>query len=241
MLGAAGGRCSRVPVVYPAGTQPVALAIGDVNGDSRPDIVTSVSTGVAVLLQTAAGGFAAPVTTGLGSDSRGVVLGDFNGDARLDIASANAENFTLMLGNGAGGFAPAIARDPNFEPRGLAATDLDGDRLDVVVVNGSPTNGVKPILQEQLFFQSDGVRRDQYAGQRARIAAPGDPRRESESCRGYHPVQHRQRRTADHRAALRAADADRPNDQSTWGQSTPATTAAQSWRSATPSPRGSSA
>ncbi|HBB94854.1 MAG TPA: hypothetical protein DC054_05635, partial [Blastocatellia bacterium] len=91
--------------------RPLSVAVGDLNGDGRPDVVTanSISTKVSVLLGNGAGGFATPIAFDLGpgvNDPASVVLSDLNGDGRLDVITANriSNNITVLLGNGAGGF-----------------------------------------------------------------------------------------------------------------------------------------
>jgi len=50
------------PSAYPAGARPLKLAVGDLNGDGRPDLVASVEDlGIAILRNVNGTGFAAPV------------------------------------------------------------------------------------------------------------------------------------------------------------------------------------
>jgi hypothetical protein len=145
-----------LPGTYPAtatpystgGAQPSGVALGDVNGDGRLDLVAANcgSSTLAVLLGSAAApgtfGPAATYPTGVpGSTPREVALGDFNGDGRLDIAAANQSNNTVsvLLGLGAapGTFGPAAAYPTGgTAPEGLKTGDLNGDgRPDLVVTN----------------------------------------------------------------------------------------------------------
>lgn len=71
-----------------------AIALGDVNGDGKLDIVaTELSTpdAVDVQLGTGTGAFAAPTTYALGASSTpsSVALADLNGDGKLDIVTTN--------------------------------------------------------------------------------------------------------------------------------------------------------
>ena len=128
-----------------AGSGPYGLALGDVNGDGRPDIVSAnmLSSTVGVLLGQAGGGFAAVslYSTGTGSNPSCVALADVNGDGRTDIISANVNTHSVgvLLGQ-AGGFAPPIIYPTgpvnNPSPYGLALGDVNGDgRLDIVTAN----------------------------------------------------------------------------------------------------------
>ena len=74
------------------GAYPYSVAIGDFNGDGRPDLaVANVdSNTVSVLLGNGDGTFQAAVNYGVGTKPFSVVVGDFNGDGKPDLAVTNA-------------------------------------------------------------------------------------------------------------------------------------------------------
>jgi hypothetical protein len=86
----------------------VALAVGDLNGDGRPDIVlvsTSPPSGVIqVLLQDKSnpGVFLAPVAYSGISSPAGVAIGDLNGDGHPDIALADSTGAVVLFQNSTG-------------------------------------------------------------------------------------------------------------------------------------------
>ena len=86
---------------YATGTTPESVAIGDLNGDGRPDlaVANTDSNTVSVLLGNGDGTFQAQTQypTGLGPAS--VAIRDLNGDGKLDLAVANAvsNNVTVLL------------------------------------------------------------------------------------------------------------------------------------------------
>ena len=132
------------------GVRPNSVAIGDLNGDGKPDIVTANSgSNVSILLGDGLGGFSAS-TAGLGGGgaSASVALGDLNGDGKLDIVTANGgtDNVSVLLGNGLGGFSASTIRTGGFgsDPFSVALGDVDGDgKLDIVTANaGSDTIAV---------------------------------------------------------------------------------------------------
>ncbi len=80
----------------PPGQVPASVAIGDLNGDGRPDlaIANTGSDSVSVLLNTTTPGattpsYAAKTDFTTGSVPRSVAIGDLNGDGRPDLAIAN--------------------------------------------------------------------------------------------------------------------------------------------------------
>jgi len=128
------------------GTVPRSLAVCDLNGDGRPDIVTvnhafpdlgsagNTRRDMAVLLTGGASGFTeAPSVPGVTF----VALGDVNGDGRADaiVTLASPPYVAMLLGDGRGGFtrAPWLGG-----PIGaFALGDVDGDRrLDLVTAEG---------------------------------------------------------------------------------------------------------
>jgi uncharacterized protein (TIGR03437 family) len=120
---------------FPAGMNPVSVAVADFNGDGIPDIVSANTGGnnVTVLLGDGAGGFMAANGSpyAVGSEPLSVAAGDFNGDGNQDLVVANYgdRNLTVLLGDGAGGFTPA-AHSPiavGSNPRSIAVADFNGD------------------------------------------------------------------------------------------------------------------
>src|SRR5437870_1523303 len=85
-------------------TNPISVAVGDLNGDGKLDLAVANydSTTVSVLLGNGDGTFRAPLTFGAGSRPRSVAVGDFNRDGKLDLAVANYNSNTVsvLLGNG---------------------------------------------------------------------------------------------------------------------------------------------
>jgi hypothetical protein len=134
------------PTFYATGanSQPVGVAIGDVNADGRPDVVTANYLGntVGVLLAQASGGFgpASSYSAGVNSLPEAVVIVDVNGDGRADLVTANSGDDVagVLLGQATGGFAPVASYScgANTGPRRVAVADVNGDgRPDIVTAN----------------------------------------------------------------------------------------------------------
>ncbi len=97
------------PTILPAGTTTGAadINVGDLNGDGRPDLVTSMANAnaVAVYLANASGGYGAATLYPAGTQPIDAVLVDLNGDSKLDLAIEGLSDAYILIGNGTGGFA----------------------------------------------------------------------------------------------------------------------------------------
>jgi len=124
------------------GAKPVALALADLNGDGKKDLVVANQDGnsVSVLLGNGSGTFTqatgSPIT--VGTFPTAVAVGDLNGDGHLDLVVANQTDSTLsvLLGNGSGAFTAALGSPISIDnrPNVVAIGDLNGDgHLDIVV------------------------------------------------------------------------------------------------------------
>jgi len=130
-----------------------AVAIGDVTGDGRADIVvadSNTSLAHAVLFvqsSTSPGTFTGPVSLSLGANrgSNDVALHDMDADGRNDIVLATTDGVAILYDNGSGGFASPVLVSAGINPQGVAVADVDGDgRPDIVVANAgyAPFGGV---------------------------------------------------------------------------------------------------
>lgn len=132
---------------YHAGSPhgPYAVALADVNGDGRPDILTAnlYNHTAGVLLGQAGGGFAAvrSYPTGPNTFPMALAVADLNGDGRPDVVTANqTDTAGVLLGQENGGFAAAAtyATGPAGAPYAVTVADVNGDgRLDIVVANAA--------------------------------------------------------------------------------------------------------
>ena len=140
----------QAPVTYAVGSNPIAVAIGDLTGNGKLDIaVANYGSGtISVLFGNGDGTFQSPVTYAVGSNPRGVAIADLDGKNGNDLAVANwgSGNVSVLLNKGNGAFAAAVNYAVGSDPAGIAVADLNGDgKLDVAVANyGGSTVSVLP-------------------------------------------------------------------------------------------------
>jgi hypothetical protein len=162
LLGDANGGFTKAqtsPVVMRAGKQPHThgLALSDMNGDNKLDLVTVNSTDndVSIALGDGRGGFTRAPASPLpvGPSPYPFAAGDVNGDGRLDIvATATATGplraqqllmsraLTLLLSDGKGGFRSSHLPLRTGEPWFAVINDLNGDRKPDIVVTHHDMN-----------------------------------------------------------------------------------------------------
>jgi hypothetical protein len=162
------------------GYNPYSVAIADVNGDGKPDLIvaneeqskTNPEGAVSVMLGKGDGTFHAPVSYDSGGQSAySISVADVNGDGKLDLVVANGCDRSncstggvgVLLGNGDGTFKKAVTYNSGaasvFGSR-VAVGDLNGDgKLDLAVATTGVGcgNGCPPGLVAVLLGNGNGT------------------------------------------------------------------------------------
>ena len=134
------------------GINPSFLAIGDLDGDGKPDlaVTNSNSNTVSVFRNVSKLGalaFNTKVDFATGSSPQGLAISDLDGDNRADLAIANNTNSSLsiLINSGAAGainFRPRVDVATGIGPYAITVGDVDGDLIQDLAVATQQSDNV---------------------------------------------------------------------------------------------------
>jgi hypothetical protein len=148
---------------FATGVTPNSVAIGDLNGDGKPDlaIANGSSDSVSVLVNTTAPGATTPsyanqATFATGDTPRSVSIGDFNGDGKPDLAVANMSSNSsnsvsvllnaTLLGPPSGAISPQSTFATGSGSFSVSMGDLNGDGKPDLAIANAISNSVSVLL-----------------------------------------------------------------------------------------------
>jgi hypothetical protein len=112
-----------------------SVAVGDFNGDAKPDLAVVAMGYATILLGNGDGTLQAPV--GSTSVASGVAVGDFNADGKPDLAALTYRSLSVSLGNGDGTLQTSKSYDAS-NSMSVAVGDINADgKLDLVATSYS--------------------------------------------------------------------------------------------------------
>jgi hypothetical protein len=130
------------PSLFDTGANNAAVAIGDIDGDGKPDLVTAATSNtLTVALGYGDGRFQpplSPITIPAVTSFSSVKLADLNGDKKLDIIAADpsGNQVWVLLNQGGGRFGTPTALATGLSPMSIAVADLNGDgNADIITAN----------------------------------------------------------------------------------------------------------
>jgi len=172
-------------VDYTTGNGAIALRLGDVNGDQRPDlIVLQAGAGsVGILLANGDGTFQNHADHSTGSNPGALAVLDVNDDGKLDLVmTVGFLGIETLFGNGDGSFQPGTYCSCGAQggSRGVAAVgpieggDFNGDnRMDLAVLFYDTTDINNPFRKEMVLLgNGDGTFQPIDTGFRASSVVP---------------------------------------------------------------------
>ncbi|MFN0207394.1 MAG: FG-GAP repeat domain-containing protein, partial [Planctomycetota bacterium] len=128
-------------------TVPMDLAVADVNGDTRPDLLMSEGTNLSVLLGNGPGTFAPASVYDIGNFSEVILVDDINSDGQPDLVASSLAytNVTILLGKAFDATSGPFITSKRFVTGGFpshaAIVDINADgKPDVVTENSGAKN-----------------------------------------------------------------------------------------------------
>ena len=158
LLGKGDGTFSAVSATPVSGSNPVGIAIADLNGDGILDLAVTnydaySTNAVTVFLGNGDGTFQTGLNLARGFDPRQIVVGDFNGDGKPDLAFAGFWSgvLTVIPGNGDGTFGASLVYGVNapLSTGYLAVADFNGDGVQDLAIPNQDINGTVSVQLAQ--------------------------------------------------------------------------------------------
>ena len=129
-----------MPAPYTVPQLATFVAVSDLNGDHKADLVVISSHTINIMLGNGDGTFQLPISFNPPYAPSALGVGDFNRDGKMDLAMAEQfagiNQVQIFLGNGDGTFQAGVSYPVSSEPSSVAVGDFRADgKLDLAVAN----------------------------------------------------------------------------------------------------------
>ncbi len=168
LFGNGDGTFRQGPNLEPITGTGISLAVGDFNGDGKPDIGAGLEESLVVFLNQGEGDFTATSNSVTWEYTPGgIAAADFNGDGLLDVAASTpllssqgvilpGGSLTIFLGHGDGTFK-TLPSTANTGSGTVVTADLNGDgHPDLVTSFALPVTRPNPSATRLTFFAGRG-------------------------------------------------------------------------------------
>jgi VCBS repeat protein/endosialidase-like protein len=169
------------PVTLTSVNSPRSVALADVNGDGKLDLIAANSGNntLSVFTNNGSGALIFASSLPVGALPQSVAAADVNSDGKVDLICANfsGNTLTVLTNDGSGGFVLATTLPTSAGPWAVIATDINGDgKVDLITANrtantitvmtnngsggffvsSSPTVGTAPVAVAAADINNDG-------------------------------------------------------------------------------------
>lgn len=136
------------PLTTAVSDRPRSLAIGDITGDGKLDLLVGLEDNSNLLPGKGDGTFETPTLLLINDATRAVASADFDSDGHVDLAVAQiaSDRISFLMGQGDGTFRPGVTIPVGDGPLAFAVGDINGDGKPDLVVGNAYSDNVSVLL-----------------------------------------------------------------------------------------------